>query len=130
MITPVPPTILHAGRVFLPDIDPPWPAKLLMLWVLLGPMILFVGVRRGRTGKTALTYVLSSCLAIVAMNMLTWGWPSSRTLAEGFMSWCWWLTYPALVLGGTLAVLALGAGYVSIWFWRPRGRIGPRFPNR
>ena len=126
-----PPVIVHAGHMFLPDIDLPWPAKLLMMCVCLGPLVVFFAVRRGRTFKAVLVYLGGSCVAVFGANMLTWGWPTGREYAKGYVSWSWWWweTYPALVIGGTLLIVALGAGYLSRRLWRPTTRAGSATPN-
>jgi hypothetical protein len=109
--------------LFLPDIDPPWLAKLLWMWVWLGPFVVLFAVRRGQTIKAVVVYLVGSCVAVIGGDLLTFGWPTNRALAQGYGTWCWSMAYPIMVVGGALLVVALGAGYVSRWLWRPRTRV-------
>lgn len=108
--------------MFMPDIDPPWVAKLFFIWVLIGPTLVFLGARRGGTFRALLVCASGACLAIVAMNLLTWGWPTTQKFREGLLSWWWWMAYPGIVIGASLAVLAGGLGYASRWIFRPKAR--------
>ncbi len=119
-------TIKHAGVGFCwtPDFfDPPMVAKLLTVGLLLiGPVLLFLAARRGRSIKGLLTYGLAACLVTLLVDFVNFGWPpSARFARETFSAWCGWGS-GLLIFAGALASAGLLVGLISRLIWKPRRR--------
>ena len=73
--------VKHAGEFIFSDwYDPPWPLKLIglvaILWIVVGPVWVFLGVRRGRAMSAVLGYSTGAVLATLAIMAMVWGSPT------------------------------------------------------
>ncbi len=114
-----PPTISNDGHLWYSEIELPVAAKLLFMWVYLGPVILFFGARRGQLLKAAVTYLSGLLLVVIAGNLITFGWPTAEKIRQGLASLWLWEAYGAVIVGGVFSAVAVAAGYASRLIWKP-----------
>jgi hypothetical protein len=122
-----PAVILHAGELpAFPDIDYPWPIKLVGLvalaWLLLGPIRVFLASRRGRLATGLATYAGGAVVATGIWMTTMWGWPVWMAMASGlpldqfrrFAVALFVMGSQLLGIGAVLAVIAALASYLSM----------------
>ena len=129
-----PEIIRNAGELPpYPDIDYPWPIKLVVLvtlgWILLGPIYVFFAVRRGRWATGPAIYACAVAVATGAWLALAWGYPiwaakaSRFPVSEGFSHRFAIFLFQegSMFLGfaAVLAAIAALAGHLSTR-WRKR----------
>jgi hypothetical protein len=111
------------GVMLYPELDPPWPFKLLVLvgigWLILGPIIVYVAARRGRAARGVIVYACGVFALIAFLMTWLWDWwmpcPGRSGFGDHFAAILRYAAPQILEIGGVLVLVAVLVGL----FWPP-----------
>ena len=110
-------TALRACHLIVPEGNPALPFKILFVlalaWTLLGPAVVFVGVRNRHPTRGVVVYLLGAVVATAVIVALSQGWTSSCGPTQRLALLFGHLGLPLLGCGGVIALLASVLGRLT-----------------